>query len=657
MLPIIIHLLNRRRYRTVEWGAMMFLLQAAKKSRKQSRIRHFLILAARMCAIAALIFLIARPLASGWLSLFGGAPDTVIVILDRSASMEQQDLQTGATKRSTALTQVVDTLQKTGAPRHLVLIDSGAGIVHPLDSVDELLALPDTLGTDAAADIPDLLQTALEYVTANEAGRTDVWICSDLQSSDWNPDAGQWAAIRDGFGDQARNVRFQLLAYRQFDPSNLSVRVDQIERIKGDDTDILALDIMVQGEPNLPKRTVPLAVVLDGARTVVEVTLEGGRASLKGYEIALESKRESGWGKLELPNDANQRDNSFYFSYGPQVTWKTVIVSNHPETVRPFALAAAPRINTQPLDASTITPDTFTSIDLANVAMVVWHAALPQGSIAAQLQSFVDTGGVCFFLPTHDNEDSRTIWGSQFGPWQEAPADASLRIEQWRNDSGLLSNVNNGRALPIGELEVNAYCRVQGEGQPLARLANGDPLLVRVPTDRGGVYFLGTLPTMPDSNLAQQGITLFAMTQRALASGADRLATSRQAIVGKQSGVGSGAKWRRLSESDADDSNQLATVNELSSGVYQSEARLIAANRPTTEDRSRPLEDSHLEEMLSGLDYRVVNDSVRGSAPLIREIWKLFAAMVLVALLGEAILCLPDLPTGTRTAAPPVNAS
>ena len=51
-LPIIIHLINQRRYQTVRWAAMMFLLAANRMSRGYARLRQWLIMAMRMAAIA-----------------------------------------------------------------------------------------------------------------------------------------------------------------------------------------------------------------------------------------------------------------------------------------------------------------------------------------------------------------------------------------------------------------------------------------------------------------------------------------------------------------------------------------------------------------------------------------------------------------------------
>ncbi len=85
-LPVIIHLIHQRRFQSIEWGAMRFLMEAHRMARGYARLRQWLILLMRVIAIAALIFLISRPLATGWLGVAGGGrPDTTLILLDRSA--------------------------------------------------------------------------------------------------------------------------------------------------------------------------------------------------------------------------------------------------------------------------------------------------------------------------------------------------------------------------------------------------------------------------------------------------------------------------------------------------------------------------------------------------------------------------------------------
>src|SRR5210317_742525 len=108
LLPIVIHLINQHRHRTVKWAAMMFLLDAKKMTKGMARLRQILILAMRVLAVIALLFAASRPLAGGWLALTGGGADTVLILLDRSASMEQQNLESGKSKRVSALEKIAE---------------------------------------------------------------------------------------------------------------------------------------------------------------------------------------------------------------------------------------------------------------------------------------------------------------------------------------------------------------------------------------------------------------------------------------------------------------------------------------------------------------------------------------------------------------------
>src|SRR5262245_20029121 len=59
--PVIIHLLNRRRYRVVQWAAMDFLLEALRRNRRILQIRDLLLLILRTAAILLFGLALARP--------------------------------------------------------------------------------------------------------------------------------------------------------------------------------------------------------------------------------------------------------------------------------------------------------------------------------------------------------------------------------------------------------------------------------------------------------------------------------------------------------------------------------------------------------------------------------------------------------------------
>src|ERR1700722_15809103 len=102
LVPVIIHLLNRLRHRPKPWAAMRFLLSATRSSTSHTKLRQFLILLFRVLAVAMLLIFLARPLAGGWLGFaVSSAPDAIILLLDRSASMEVES--GGTTKREQAI--------------------------------------------------------------------------------------------------------------------------------------------------------------------------------------------------------------------------------------------------------------------------------------------------------------------------------------------------------------------------------------------------------------------------------------------------------------------------------------------------------------------------------------------------------------------------
>jgi hypothetical protein len=59
--PILIHLLNRRRHRTVQWAAMNFLREAVRRNRRVMEIRDLLLLLLRTMAVVLFILAMAQP--------------------------------------------------------------------------------------------------------------------------------------------------------------------------------------------------------------------------------------------------------------------------------------------------------------------------------------------------------------------------------------------------------------------------------------------------------------------------------------------------------------------------------------------------------------------------------------------------------------------
>src|SRR5947209_14461422 len=92
VLPVVIHLLSRSRYRSVDWGAMMFLDGADANRERRSRLRQWLLLAVRSALVALLAVALARPVVRGRFGAPAGAQKvTAVILLDCSPSMETDE--------------------------------------------------------------------------------------------------------------------------------------------------------------------------------------------------------------------------------------------------------------------------------------------------------------------------------------------------------------------------------------------------------------------------------------------------------------------------------------------------------------------------------------------------------------------------------------
>ena len=91
--PVIIHLLNRRRYRVVEWAAMDFLREAVQRNRRILQLRDLLLLALRTLCVLLFGLAMARPYFARGLGAFDSNQAVhAVLILDNSLSMGYERL-------------------------------------------------------------------------------------------------------------------------------------------------------------------------------------------------------------------------------------------------------------------------------------------------------------------------------------------------------------------------------------------------------------------------------------------------------------------------------------------------------------------------------------------------------------------------------------
>lgn len=654
-VPIIIHLINQWRYQTKRWAAMMFLLAANRMNRGLARLRQWLILAMRTLAIAGLVFAVARPLSGGLLGWTGGAKvDTSLVLFDRSPSMQQQGIG-GSSKLETGRRQLSEALQTQGAT-HWVAIDSSSSRVETFPSLAGLVDSTAMQPSGSTTDLPGMLQAALDYLEANKPGPSEIWICSDLKQADWNPESGSWSIIREGFQRLPQSVRFHLLAYPSTVSDNVAIRVTEARRETLNAAGVAENHLLVSfsltatsaAAAGGEKRTVPVQIEIEGARSELSVELSGPRTEIRNHRVPLAHDQNQGWGRVSIPADENNSDNEFFFVFADPPRRRVVVVSEDRQATRPLEIAAAvaPDGTTENSEVEVLSPDQLDSLELENTALLLWQTGLPDASLAPAVEKYVQQGGhVLFFPPSRLAAGANTSEPQRFMNvgWQAwVGQEQKVMVENWRGDQDLLAATNSGAGLPVGQLELAGYAQLSADAEliKLATLTGGDPLLARVPTASGGVYFFTASPDPRASTLAESGIVLFVAVQRAIERGQASLGNTVQRTAGESAEATD--QWRQLSGSQA----TLSTEFTSQAGIYQADERLLAVNRAAVEDQPERVDDAQVEALFAGLPFSRVDDQAGNLYGIVREVWRLFLIAMIIALLIEAVLCLPKYARG-----------
>jgi hypothetical protein len=193
LVPLIIHLLNRRRFRRVEWAPMRHLKLTIRRNRRRIQIEQLLLLLTRI-AIPILLFLfLARPILNptgleGWLT--GGGRSSQIVLVDDSLSMGYSGGGPPAFHRAREVASAL--LAKVKPQDRCTLVAASAPktpIFHEVEGLrreelaSDALALPQTETFTSwpvvLAGVDDVLQTCT-YPTRS------LTIVTDLRKAGWD---------------------------------------------------------------------------------------------------------------------------------------------------------------------------------------------------------------------------------------------------------------------------------------------------------------------------------------------------------------------------------------------------------------------------------------------------------------------------------------
>jgi hypothetical protein len=189
-IPILIHLLNRRKYREVPWAAMRFLLAAVKKNQRRVRIEQWLLLLIRTLLIACAVLAMAKPILEslGAMALLPGQRTHWVLALDGTLSMTREGAEATRFDQARALASQLARSARAGDAFSVVLLADPprAVIGAPAFAKDAVIeALAELQPTHSGLDVAAGFAKIEEVLAASDIPRKELMVLTDMQATSW----------------------------------------------------------------------------------------------------------------------------------------------------------------------------------------------------------------------------------------------------------------------------------------------------------------------------------------------------------------------------------------------------------------------------------------------------------------------------------------
>ena len=201
-LPILAHLLSKKKFDVVEWGAMQFL-ELRKNARRRIRLEELLLMALRMGLIALLAIALARPWVSG--GLLGGFASKrsrdVVIVIDGSYSMGWEGK--AETPHAAAAQWAHEFLEELNSGDTVAILDARDVVRPVIESPtrdfsyvrEKLTSLPEPAGS---SDLAEAAVRGIQILSTTTNVSRELIVLTDGQSRGWSvDDGGLWARFDD----------------------------------------------------------------------------------------------------------------------------------------------------------------------------------------------------------------------------------------------------------------------------------------------------------------------------------------------------------------------------------------------------------------------------------------------------------------------------
>lgn len=507
-IPVLIHLFNLRRYKTVLFPHTRFLKSIQLKSQKQSQLKYKWLLALRLLFLGLLILAFAQPFFNDGKK--ESSNRLQVIYIDNSGSMGVKD---GARNlfekaRDAARNQVHQAMPGT---RFLLLTNDKPISYQPLPA-DKILAELNNLQLSAhTKPAAKTLATIQSIMQSEVLAGADVYYYSDFQRSAFPAKAD--AAL-------LKNIRFYGLPVQNEAAANIYIDTAYLDAPVLQTGQQNRLIVHSRAEGKVGKEAPVLQLAINGqVKTAATLNFPGGNERIDTLNFEAYG---TGWQQIALTvNDAAVRFDDTFRIAARSVPALSVLVLNEGQP-NPYIQAAFRAYNGFNLGQSS-----FSGIIDANKYNLVilngitnFHDAYGK-AVAAVLEK---GGTVCMFPGRNTDVNALNPGLKQIGDIQVTGIDTSAQAAATlQQGSDLVKNmferIPDNVQLPVANWHYIIQAGLSANEQSVLSFRSGDPFLAKYTPARGQFYLCATAADLQAGSFTSSYFFVPFLYQMAMQSG------------------------------------------------------------------------------------------------------------------------------------------
>jgi len=504
-IPVIIHLFNFRRFRRVYFTNVRFLQELKQQTQKQSQLRHLLILAMRILAIASLVMAFAQPyIPFSDIQSKIASRNAVSVFVDNSFSMEATGINGTLLDESKQKAREIVSAYKSTDLFQLLTCDF-EGRHQRLVSRDEFITMLEEVKISPSVHaFSEIVRRQYDILGSETSARRSSYIISDFQKSsyssiDFRPDSTVSVYLVPLKSTAVANVYIDTCWFIQpmQQPGKTSLVTARVWNKSENDLEKIPLKLLINNQ----QKSVASIDVKAGMSTTIELPFTIHKAGPQH-------------GMLQVTDYPVTYDDKFYFSFDVLSSINVLAINGGAENRFLNALFAQDssvkltNLNEKSLD--------YSRLSQSDLIILNEIQGISTG-LAEEIKRYVTNGGSILILPA-PNADLVTynsFLTSLKAPLYQQPDTSDTKVVRLSEESYLFRDVfekqqgkviANNTDLP----KVNKHYPIAFSTSmltvPLMGMLNGREFLTLTSSGLGQVLQL-TVPLDPAfSNFPQQAL-------------------------------------------------------------------------------------------------------------------------------------------------------